>query len=70
MLIKFSTKVAITTMVKNFENGRLKTILEAVNLTAMNEAVTKFLCSTEMTGNHSVYCIQEVNNPMEVTTTG
>nr|XP_041633411.1 uncharacterized protein DDB_G0287625-like [Drosophila kikkawai] len=49
---KFSTKEAITTMVKNCEHGRLKTILEAGNFTTMNEAVTKYIqCSTEMTGN-------------------
>nr|XP_043069055.1 GATA zinc finger domain-containing protein 15-like [Drosophila bipectinata] len=49
---KFSTKEAISTMVKNCEHGRLKTILEASNFTTMNEAVTKYIqCSTEMTGN-------------------
>jgi len=49
---KFSTKEAITTMVKNCEHGRLKTILEAGNFSSMNEAVTKYIqCSTETTGN-------------------
>jgi len=48
---KFSTKEAITTMVKNCEHGRLKIILEAGNFTTMNEAVTNCIqCSTEMTG--------------------
>ncbi|XP_054742563.1 putative uncharacterized protein DDB_G0286901 [Anastrepha obliqua] len=49
---KFSTKEAINTMVKNCENGKLKTILEASNFKTMDEAVTKYIqCSTEMTGN-------------------
>jgi len=49
---KLSTKEAINTMIKNCEHGRLKTILEAGNLSSMNEAVAKYLqCSTEMTGN-------------------
>nr|XP_041632374.1 integrator complex subunit 5-like protein [Drosophila kikkawai] len=61
---KFSTKEAITTMVKNCEHGRLKTILEAGNFTTMNEAVTKYLqSSTEMTGNaNTILYAQRGNN--------
>jgi len=61
---KFSTKEAITTMVKNCEHGRLKTSLEAGNFTTMNEAVTKCIqCSTEMTGNaNSILYTQRGNN--------
>jgi len=61
---KFSTKEAITTMVKNCEHGRLKTILEAGKFTTMNEAVTKYIqCSIEMTGNaNSILYTQRGNN--------
>nr|XP_041633543.1 GATA zinc finger domain-containing protein 4-like [Drosophila kikkawai] len=61
---KFSTKEAISTMVKNCEHGRLKTILEAGNFTTMNEAVTKYIqCSTEMTGNaNTILYAQRGNN--------
>lgn len=49
---KFSSKEAISTMVKNCEHGRLKTILEAGTFPTMNDAITKYIqCSTDMTGN-------------------
>jgi len=60
---KFSTKEAITTMVKNCEHGRLKTILEAGNFTTMNEAVTKYIqFSTEMTGNANLILYTQRGN--------
>lgn len=50
----FSTKEAISTMTRNCEHGRLRTILEAGSFKSMNEAIGKYIhCSTEMTGNAS-----------------
>jgi len=61
---KFNIKEAITTTVKNCEHGRLKTILETSNFSAMNEAVTKYIqSSTEITGNaNSILYTQSGNN--------
>ncbi|XP_041673711.1 putative uncharacterized protein DDB_G0286901 [Drosophila eugracilis] len=61
---EFSTKEAISTMVKNCPHNRLKTIIEAGNFKNMNEAVAKYIeSSTEMTGNASTILFTQRGRP-------
>jgi len=64
---KFSTKEAITTMVKNCEHGRLKTILEAGNFTTKNEAVTKYAV-LKWQAMQIQYCTHKEETTITVTT--